>query len=50
VVFDSALSEGLQLYSQIQNLTLSNGTLDAMSLNSFFGLTVRFSAVMIGVF
>jgi hypothetical protein len=50
VVFDSASTEGLQLHSQIQNLTISNGTLNTISLNAAFGLTVRSSAVMIGIF
>jgi hypothetical protein len=50
VVFDSASTEGLQLHSQIPNLTISNGTLNTISLNAAFGLTVRSSAVMIGIF
>jgi hypothetical protein len=46
VVFISAMSEGPQLYSQIYNLTISNGTQNVTSLNAFFGLTVYFSAVL----
>jgi hypothetical protein len=41
-VINSALSEGLRLYSQIKNLTLSNGTLNALSSTAFSGLMVLF--------
>jgi hypothetical protein len=42
-------SEGLQFYSQLQNLKISKRTLiNATSLNAFSGLTARFSVVMIG--
>jgi hypothetical protein len=42
VVFNSAIiSKGLQLYSQIQNLTISNGTLNAIFLNAFFFLAFK---------
>ncbi len=46
VVFDSAISEGPQLYSQICHLTISNGTLKEV-FESSFCLKVRFSAAMI---
>jgi hypothetical protein len=39
MVFISAVSEGLQLHRQINNLTISNGTLNAISSNT---LRVRF--------
>jgi hypothetical protein len=35
VGFDSAISEGLQLYSQISDLTISNGSLNRISLYAF---------------
>jgi hypothetical protein len=41
-VFNLAISEGLQLCSQIYDLTISNGTLNAKYSNAFCGLTVRF--------
>jgi hypothetical protein len=52
MVFNSAMSEGLQLYSRIQNFTISNGTLNAkISSNAFLdGLRVIFLGVMMGVF
>jgi hypothetical protein len=50
VVVDSARSEGVRLYNQILNLTISNATLTLISLNAFFGLMVRFSTVIIGIF
>jgi hypothetical protein len=46
---DTAISEGLQLYNQIWNLTISNGTLNAISSNAFSGLRFRFSTMMIGM-
>ncbi len=36
VVINSAISEGLPFYSQIRNLTISNGTQNAISLNAFW--------------
>jgi hypothetical protein len=50
LVFNSAIREGLQLYSQIWNWTISNGILTAVSSNTVFGLTVCFSAVIIVMF
>jgi hypothetical protein len=50
VVFDTAMNEGLHFYSLIKNLTISNGTLNAISSNAFPGRTVCFSVVMIGIF
>jgi hypothetical protein len=50
VVFNSALSEVRRLYSHIYNLTISNGALNAIYSNAISCLTVRFSAVMIGIF
>ncbi len=41
--------QGLQLCSQIYKLTISNGTLNARFLNTFPGLMVRSSAMMIGI-
>jgi hypothetical protein len=49
-VINSAISEGLQLDSLIKNLTISNGTLNAISFNAFAGLMVCFSAGMTGIF
>jgi hypothetical protein len=49
-VFTPARGEGLQLYSQILNVTISNGNLNAKSSNRFLGVMVRILAVMIGVF
>jgi hypothetical protein len=40
-VFNSAINEGLQLYSPIQNLTISICTLFGISSNAFSGLMVR---------
>jgi hypothetical protein len=37
VVFNPAISEGLQLYKRIQNLKISNDILKAISLNTFVG-------------
>ncbi len=45
-----ALREGLLSYRQVLNSAISNGILNAIYANDFFGLTVRFSAVMIGTF
>jgi hypothetical protein len=39
----SPASEGLQLYSKIQNLTIPNGTLYVMCLIEFPGLSLFFS-------
>jgi hypothetical protein len=50
-LFISAIRElGLQLCSQSWNLTISDGTIDEISSNASPCLTVRFSAVMIGIF
>jgi hypothetical protein len=49
VIFNSAIEEGLKLYSQTRNLTISHGNLNTLSLNAFRGSTVRFSVVMIGI-
>jgi hypothetical protein len=50
VVFSEASSEGLQLYSLILNLTISNRTLNAIFSNAFFVLKAPFTAVMDKVF
>jgi hypothetical protein len=42
VVSNIAIFEGPQLYSQIKNLTISNGTLNAISSNEVCGLKVLF--------
>jgi hypothetical protein len=49
MIFYSEIIEGLQFYSQIENLMISSVTLNAMYSNAFPGLTVRFSAMMIGI-
>jgi hypothetical protein len=50
VVFNSAIREGLQLYSQIWHSSISNQTLNATSSNAFPALTIQISAMMIGIF
>jgi hypothetical protein len=48
VVYNSAVSEGVHAYSQIENLKISISTLRRYCW--IFGLTVCLSAVMVGIF
>ncbi len=50
VVSMSQRSEEMRLYNLVQNLTISNPGLKAVSSNASTGWTVRFSGVMIWVF